>query len=385
MKKSLLFSLLLFNFCLTNVFAQIGEKIAAYLVFEKDTIMVGELPYLYMVLRNYTLETIHIPEGQIYYGDRDMTYEVICVNEEGKELQQEYSGGLNIRNGPYISDAIPPIKGISMEKLPISSWVTIDKPGTYKITVSKKYNVYKKNPYGQAENPCNVCDYLDSKDTTEVDYVIGSLVFDPPKRMYYFFYKKATDRLTVLPYDESKMKKIIEKCIATVESDTAPREDKRTCKKQLTKTDNELVVPYFLKKMDDFSKRRAMTVLGKFAYRDDVFEKLKQLANTGYEPYLKHYETIEKAKEVAGYARKNALRTMIPCGEIHEELVPFILSKKDDPYFGVRISVFSTLWYLKAPEVNTIIEQYKNDSEERVRNYVNRIIEREATKNAKNH
>ena len=312
-----------------------GVKLDVTAAPENSELMLGEPGYVLFKVANRSDRNLRIMVGGDYrnqLGRPDsFQFEVVGINDE--HVQQPDSG---MQMGGITHAAKLPAKGEYVFRLFLPHWATFKKPGPYTIAVHRKLELV----------PDDGTDAFRLK-TEDVEVT-------------------ATATITIVPFDDAKMGKLIAGLGARIRA-LKPNHSDENAEQMLAAIHDERAIPHWivLAEKPHFSPRiTACRALGHYK-TDEAFEALKKLLKTTAADVRGSATTLEldesSAKGVRGWAI-HAIAT-----SPHPKALPLLWTFADDPDDGVRLTVLHKAAELKTPEARAIIRRMTSDATAMVR------------------
>lgn len=306
-----------------------GREIEVTLAPQKPTIMLGEPIYLSFKVQNHSQQDLQVLVGGDYRNalGRPESFKVTVANEDGKIVPQPKAGaGFGGLFGPQKV----PAQGNYTFGLFLPHWATFEKPGTYSIVATRTLKLSKYSP-GE----------WDAREkTTDVKV-------------------QADTKIEILPLDQEKMGEVIaglgDELLRRTESDGYI----------LSYIQDERIIPYFVKSLEGKNhsrKSRALRTLGRFN-NESAFEAIKKGMDTTGED-IGNASTKEVADQLADSIRHTAANAL--AGSPHPGAIPFLLSRRNDTYRGVRITILHVLGKMNPAEALPILQEMSQDKNKSV-------------------
>jgi len=303
--------------------------------------MIGEPIYLSFIVQNDSNQDLQVLVGGDYRNalGRPETFTVTVLREDGKHVPQPVAG-------PGFGGLVGPQKlaswGSYTFKLFLPHWATFAESGKYRIVAKRTLNLRQYRPDGW--------DFKEK--TTDVQ-------------------TEATATIEVVPPDSERMGELIEDLGTTMLSGRSDKAE--AAGYTLSYIQDDRVVPYFVKALETNSyelKSRACGALSKFN-EEAAFQALKRAMETKGEN-IGDTTTKELANQLANNIRLAAAGALAKSP--HPGAVPFLLSKRDDTYEGVRITVLHVLGKMKPEEAIPILQEMAHDQSKTVSDEAKRYI-----------
>lgn len=142
MKKSIQITVILLLFNGPSLIGQqlgLAKRVSTQIELREDTILLGEPMYFQVVITNISDDTIYVEEGGDYRGGRTETFNVLALTEKNDTVDAR--DWFSMIGGGFVGfhEFLP--RQSKKYDLLLTSWVEIQKPGTYKLVASKDFNL----------------------------------------------------------------------------------------------------------------------------------------------------------------------------------------------------------------------------------------------------
>jgi HEAT repeats len=317
------------------------RQIEVSLVPDKPRIMLGEPVYLSFIVQNELDEDLQVVVGGDYQNSlgRPDTFSIMVTKDDGKRVPQPDAG---MSFGGLIGPQNLPARGNYVFRLFLPHWATFEEIGDYIIVAKRTLKLRKYSPSR----------WYFHEATTDVPV-------------------EARATIEVLPTDRARMGEVIEDLGTTML--TARWDKNEAAANALSNIQDERVIPYFgaaLETNDYNLKFKALWALAKFN-NDAAFQSIKDGLETKGEDIG---NTInEKLANQSAENIRNAAAIALSKSP-HPGAIPFLLSKRNDPSEGIRITVLHVLGKMKPQEAIPILQEMVRDTNERVRKEAERYL-----------
>jgi hypothetical protein len=318
------------------------QQIEVSLVSDKPKIMLGEPVYLSFIVQNESDQDLQVVVGGDYRNSlgRPESFSVIVTRDDGKHVPQPDAG---MSFGGLIGPQKLPSKGNYVFRLFLSHWATFEEVGNYTIVAKRTLKLRKNSPTRWNFN----------EPTTDVS-------------------AGADTTIEVVPSDRARIGEVIEGLGTTM---LAERWDKaEAAADALSYIQDERVIPYFGRAFEtnDYElKFKALGALAKFN-DDAAFQIIKKGMETKGGD-IGNTTTEEVANQLAENIRNAAAFALAKSP--HPAAIPLLLSRRNDPSEGVRLTVLHVLGKMKAEEAGPILQEMVRDKNERVSNEAKRYLD----------
>ena len=314
----------------------------------------GEPTYFEYVLNNHSNKPFFVEEGGDYRSGRKISFKVLIIYSENDTLKKRELWGAM---GGYLTYKKVLPKESRKFKLFLPVWGDIEKPGTYKLVVSKKFKIAPESPFHKKDNP-------------EIQIVP----------------KESTTTFTVIK-DKKRMWEYIDTLVASIKKETRGRiisgggfkpgeKSYKPLSRELTERlrylneiKDERIVPFFVecfREKKHLNAAKANSLLAQFPQNDLAFETLKYAAQG--EVNSKCYVTEDSISIVwtSGDIRQTALLGIMKRND--DSAVDFLNAKINDDYPCERYMIVLTAKN-RMSESNTmkIYKNFLNDKHKAVR------------------
>ncbi len=319
-----------------------NRQLEVSLVIDKPKIMLGEPVYLSFIVQNESDQDLQVLVGGDYRNSlgRPETFNVTVTKDDGKRVPQPDAG---MSFGGLIGPQKLPAKGNYMFRLFLPHWAAFDEVGNYIIVAKRtlKLRKYSSNRW-------------DFNETT----------IDVPAQ--------AEATIEVVPSDRARMGEVIEDLGTTML--TARWDKAEAAADTLSYIQDERVIPYFgraLETNDYELKFKALGALAKFN-DDGAFQTIKKGMETKGED-IGNTTNEKVANQLAENIRNAAAAALAKSP--HPAAIPFLLSRRNDPSEGVRITVLHVLGKMKPEDAIPILQEMVRDRNERVSKEAKRYLD----------
>lgn len=306
-----------------------GEyKVKATLVPDKETIMLGEPSFLSYIVNNESNQDLQVVVGGDYRNalGRPDTFSVKVLGKDGKQVPQP-DAGLSL--GGIIGAEKIPTHGSYTFKLFLPAWATFEKTGYYSIAAQKTLRLSKFTP--------------GKWDIKEKTIDIKS---------------QASARVTVIPQDKKKMGELITDLGNRIYAESGVGSDSAI--QLLSSIDDDRTIPYFAKALSTNNyglRHQALSALAKFN-NESAFQALKKGVMTKGEE-IGNTSTLELANQLADNLRLAAANALSKSP--YPEAIPFLLSRRNDSYYGVRVTILHVLGKMDPKEAIPLLKEMSHD------------------------
>lgn len=312
-----------------------GYEIQTRLVPDKTTIMLGEPVYVSFIVDNHSEQDLDVIIGGDYRNrlGRKGRFTVIVQGEDNRQVPQPDAGpGMGGTEGPRKV----PAGGNHAFRLFLPHWATFQEVGNYTMVASRTLSLRKH--------------------TSE----LGNLMeFGTQVQM------RASTKFRVVPLDEEKMGDIINRLGSAMFSKYTGESEEAS--DALDYIQDERVIPYLIRASETnryVLKFSALWALSKFD-SESAFKALQK----GLETEGEHNNIYHVA---AGALARSP----------HPGAIPYLLSKRQHPYEGVRLTILHVLGEMKPEEAIPILQEMAHDESEGIRAEAKRYLELLSKKNS---
>ena len=305
-----------------------GYEIQTRLVPDKTTIMLGEPIYVSFIVDNHSDQNLQVLVGGDYRNGlgRPESFTVTVQGEDNRQVPQPDAGpGMGGVSGP-----VPiPAGGNYAFRLFLPNWATFQEVGGYTMVARRILNL--------------------GKHTSDL-YDIRTKTIDVQT--------EASTKLWVVPLDEAKMGNIIDYLGSAMLSKYSSESEEAT--DALDYIHDERVIPYFLKASETNRyglKFSALHALSKFDSEPAFMALQREL------------ESEEEDINILLAAAWGLVRSP------HPEAIPYLLSKRQHPYEGVRMTILHALGEMQPDKAIPILQEMTHDESERVSAGAKRYLE----------
>jgi hypothetical protein len=340
-KSSLIFGLLLSLLILSLHGSQVAgqvqsvdeRQIEVKLMPDKPTIMLGEPVYLSFVVQNNSDQDLQVIIGGDYRNalGRPESFAVTVIGEDGKPVSQPDAGpGMGGLLGPQKI----PARGSYTFKLFLLHWATFEKTGSYSIVARRTMRLSRYIP-GR---------WNAKEQTTDMQ-------------------AQASATVEIVSQDREKMGEVIQDLGTTMLGGNYDKAESAAY--SLSYIQDERVIPYFIKALATNNYSLKFSALGALAKFNDeaAFQALKRGLETKGED-IGDTTTKEVANQLADNIRLTAAAAL--SRSPHPGAIPFLLSKRDDPLEGVRITILHVLGKMRPEEAIPVLQEMTQDKDKRV-------------------
>lgn len=318
-----------------------GHQIEVTLTPEKPTVMLGEPLFLSFKVQNHSDIDLQVLVGGDYRNalGRPNSFTVAVTNADGKSVPQP-SAGMSF--GGLFGPQKLPAKGNYSFSLFLAHWATIKEPGIYSVVAQRTLRIGKYT---------GNWDFKDKADNVEA---------------------QASTQIEVVPQDKEKMGALISNLgdtIMGVDIDKAEAAAYR-----LSAINDERVIPIFIKALDRRNydlKYKSLRALEKYD-TDEAFQGLKKGMETQGKD-IAGAATPVVAAEVAGLIRNTAAWSL--SNSRNPQALPFLISKRHDSEYGVRLRVVQVLNRVPSAQAIPILQEMARDTNKSVSDEAKRYLE----------
>jgi hypothetical protein len=330
------------------------SMVSTHIELRKDTLLLGEPTFFDYVINNNSNETIYVEEGGDYRSGRKISFKVFVISSENDTLKmRELWGGM----GGFIR--FHPISpgGSRKFKLFLPMWADIEKPGTYRLAVSKRFRIAPENPF------------------LKEDYSTIQVV------------PKASDTTFTVVEDAEKLGKFIADLVTDIKEETQGRTVEsgafRTSRNTyisiseklsdymrfIEEIKDERLIPFLVESFREkkyIAREKSNYLLANFSKNDTAFETLVYAAQTEENtPCFVSDDSIGITWSTS-YIRQNALQGIMRSD--NDRAVHFLLSKKDDDYPCERYMIVIRAKYIMSESnAGKVYAAFLSDSNKAVR------------------
>ena len=305
-----------------------GYEIQTRLVPDKTTVMLGEPIYVSFIVENHSAQDLQVLVGGDYRNrlGRPESFTVTVQGEDNRHVPQPDAGpGMGGLLGP---EQIP-AGGNYAFRLFLPNWTTFQEIGNYTMAASRILSLRK-----HTSELWNLME-------------VGTQVKT-----------EASTKFQVVPLDQAKMGNIIDRLGGAMFSKYSSESEEAT--DALDYIQDERVIPYFIRASETNRyglKFSALHALSKF----DSVSAFMALRN-GLET---------EGEDTNIYLAAAGALARSP----HPSANPYLLSKRQHPYEGVRITILHALGEMQPEEAIPILQEMTHDKSERVSTEAKRYLE----------
>ncbi|MDE0297779.1 MAG: HEAT repeat domain-containing protein [Candidatus Poribacteria bacterium] len=318
-----------------ETYAVNGFEIQTRLVPDKSTIMLGEPVYVSYIVDNLSEQDFDVIIGGDYRNrlGRKARFTVIVQGEDNRQVPQPDAGlGMGGTEGPRKV----PAGGNHAFRLFLPHWATFQEVGNYTM-VAKRILVLIE--HGEEQ-------WLLNEKSTRVK-------------------TEATTKFRIVPLDEAKMGDIINRLGSAMFSKYTNESEEASDALDYIK--DERVIPYLIRASETnryVLKFSALSALSKFD-SESAFKALqKGLEKEGEDNNIYHV--------AAGALARSP----------HPGAVPYLLSKRQHPYEGVRLTILHAVGKMKPNEAIPILREMIHDEYAIIRTEAKRYLKLISKKNS---
>jgi hypothetical protein len=348
--------LLLFNgqFLIGQGFGH-ANRVSTHIELLKDTILLGEPMYFHYVINNISDDVIYVEEGGDYRGGRPETFRVLVLTEKNDTVDARpwfsVGGGGMVR-----FHKILPRQSRKFE-LFLTSWVEIQKPGTYKLVASKDFRIALKDPFNTKSN--SQLEIVPKESST-------TLVVVEDQEGFGVFIEALIKEIR-----DSTNGHIIEGGYYRINEREYRRVSKRLTEKieMIDDINDSRIIPFLdesYRKNKYIPQSTAIQILSKFSNEDTAFAVLKFAAQAPEQSscFLSE-DSIDYVINGSGI-RPLAIDGIMKRNDT--KAVDFLVAKKDDGYPCERVTILRRAkWALSKANRATIYMAYMTDKHKVVR------------------
>jgi hypothetical protein len=358
MKKSIQIIAILLLFNGRSLIGQqlgLAHRVSTHIELRKDTILLGEPMYFQVVITNISDDNIYVEEGGDYRGGRPEKFRVLALTEKNDTVDARDWPGVG-GGGFVVFEKILPRQSRKYE-LFLTSWVEIQKPGTYKLVASKDFHLalngsIRSENYAQIE----IVPKASSATLVVVEDYAGFGVFMEA------LFKEIRDITNghiieggyywINEGEREMVTKMLTEKIEMIHDINDPR-----------------IIPFLAesyRKNKYISQATAIRLLSKFSNEDTAFAVLKLAAQAPEESRCLVSEDSIYFVVYGGDIRPEAIRGIMQRND--SKAVDFLVAKKDDGYPCERETILRRArWYLSKANRATIYKAYMTDNHKVVR------------------
>lgn len=321
------------------------NMIEVSLVPDKATFMLGEPIYISFIVENESDQNLQVIVGGDYRNalGRPESFTLTITDQKGNKVPQPEIG---MSMGGLFGPEKLPSKGQYTFRLFLPNWATFEKTGSYTITAQRTLNILTDDPN---------MNWPLQYETTDIQ-------------------ARATAEIEVVPLNNKQMGALIDQLAK--EMLNAKDDPAAAAAKKLQNIQDERVIPHFIKVLKNhnyyYIKSISLRALSKFD-NDDAFEALKYGLTVTGKDFIARATTMEVADSVAKNIKITAIHAI--SNSPHPEAINFLLSKRNDEMFEIRLTVVHALGRMRADRAVPILEEMQDDSNETIRNEVKRYLE----------
>ena len=293
-----------------------GFEFQTRLVPDKTTIMLGEPVYVSFIVDNHSEQDFDVIIGGDYRNrlGRKARFTVIVQGEDNRQVPQPDAGpGMGGTEGPRKV----PAGGNHAFRLFLPNWATFQEVGNYTM-VAKRILVLIEHEEEQ---------WLLSEKSTRVK-------------------TEATTKFRIVPLDEEKMGNIIDHLGSAMFSKYTNESEEAS--DALDYIQDERVIPYLIRASETnryVLKFSALHALSKFDSESAFIALRNGLEREGEDNGIYHV--------AAGALARSP----------HPGAIPYLLSKRQHPYDGVRLTILHVVGKMKPDEAIPILQEMAHDED----------------------
>ena len=312
-----------------------GYEIQTRLVPDKTTVMLGEPIYVSFIVENHSEQDLDVLVGGDYRNrlGRPESFSVTVQGEDKRHVPQPDAGpGMGGLLGP---EQIP-AGGNYAFRLFLPNWTTFQEVGNYTMAASRILSLRKH--------------------TSE----LWNLLEVGPQVQ-----AEASTKIRVVPLDEVKMGNIIDRLGGAMFSKYINEREEAT--RALDYIQDERVIPYFVRASETNRyglKFNSLHALSKFD-SESAFVALRNGLET-------------EGEDINIYLSAAGALAMSP----YPDAIPYLLSKREHPCEGVRMTILHALGEMKPDEAIPILQEMTHDKSESVSAEAKRYLELLSKKNS---
>jgi hypothetical protein len=312
-----------------------GYEIQTRLVPDKTTIMLGEPIYVSFIVDNHSDQNLQVLVGGDFRNGlgRPESFTVTVQGENNRHVPQPDAGpGMGGTSGP-----VPiPAGGNYAFRLFLPNWATFQEVGSYTMVARRILNL--------------------GKHTSDL-YDIRTKTIDVQT--------EASTKLRVVPLDEAKMGYIINHLGSAMFSEYSYESEEAT--DALDHIQDERVIPYFVRASET----------NYYGLKFSALHALSKFDSESAFMALQHGLETEGEDNNIYLAAAGALAR-----SPHPGAIPYLLSKRQHPYEGVRMTILHVVGKMKPEEAIPILQEMAHDESERVSTEAKRYLELLSKKNS---
>jgi hypothetical protein len=332
-----------------------ANRVSTHIELRKDTILLGEPMYFQVVINNISDDIIYVKEGGDYRGGRPETFRVLVLTEKNDTLDAR--PWFNWGGGGFVRfHKILPRQSMKHE-LFLTSWVEIQKPGTYKLVASKDFHIASEHPY-------------DTENYAQIEIVpkesSATLVVVEDSTGFGVFIEALVKEIR-----DSTNGHIIEGGSYRINEKVRRGVSKRLTEKikMIDDIHDPRIIPFLVesyRKNKYIPPSTAIQLISKFSDEDTAFAVLKLAAQAPEKSRCFVSEDSIYFVVNGGDNRPLAIDGIMQRNDI--KAVDFLVAKKDDGYPCERQTILrKAKWYLSKANRATIYMAYMTDNHKVVR------------------
>jgi hypothetical protein len=332
-----------------------ANRVSTHIELRKDTILLGEPMYFQVVITNISEDIIYVEEGGDYRGGRPEKFRVLALTEKNDTLDARdwfsgHGGGI-----VHFQKILP--RQSRKYELFLTSWVEIQKPGTYQLVASKDFQIASENPF-ETRNYAQIEIVPKESSATLV-------VVEDPAGLGVFM------EALVKEIRDSTNGRIIDGGRYWINETEIGEVSKRLAEKieMVHDIHDPRIIPFLVESYRTnkyIPPSTAIWLLSKFSKEDTAFSVLKLAAQA---PEQSRCFVSEDSIGYAVYGsdiRPEAIRGIMQRNDT--QAVDFLVAKKDDGYPCEReVILRRARWYLSKANRATIYRAYMTDNHKVVR------------------
>ena len=305
-----------------------AARVTTHIELQQDTILLGEPMYFNYVINNISDDVIYVKEGGDYRCGRPETFNVLALTEKNDTVDRRewftvYGGGMvGFRK-------ILPKQSRKFE-LFLTSWVEIQKPGTYKLLASKNFHIAFENPFATEDVSYENVEIVPKEASTMLvvveDYAGLGVFVDA-------LVKEVKDRTDEQSADEKANRVVNESLGKKI--------------KMIEDINDSRIIPFLVESYQENRYIRpsmAIRLLSKFSQEASAFETLQRAAQSA-EPSRCFVSEDSIGFAVGGDdVRPIAIDGIMKRDD--QKALDFLIAKKDDTYPCERMTML-----IRAPRV----------------------------------
>ena len=358
MKKSIQIIAILLLFNGPSLMGQqlgLAQRVSTHIELRKDTVLLGEPMYFQVVITNISDDIIYVQEGGDYRGGRPETFRVLALTEKNDTLDARDWPNGDFGGISFFQKNLP--RQSRKYELFLTSWVEIQKPGTYKLVASKDFHITLNGS-------------ISSENYAQIEIV-----------------PKASSATLVVVEDHAGLGVFMEALVKEIRDSTNGRiidggrywinenergeVSKRLAEKieMIHDINDPRIIPFLAESYRTnkyIPPSTAIRLLSKFSKEDTAFAVLKLAAQAPEESRCLVSEDSIYFVVCGGDIRPEALRGIMQRNDT--QAVDFLVAKKDDGYPCERSTILRRArWYLSKANRATIYRAYMTDNHKVVR------------------